>query len=83
MILKNVRDTIHFDFDPTCDVTRDPEINKICFPSTVFPGLSNAAWIFRICPVVSEIRGGLEIAPNPSGARYKNTPVGRGLTDQA
>ena len=34
---------------------------------------------FRIGPVVSEIRGGgLEIAP-PSGARYKNTPVGRGL----
>ena len=23
--------------------------------------------------------GGLEIAPPPSGARYKNTPVGRGL----
>ena len=43
--------------------------------------LSNAAWIFRIGPVVSEIRGGggLEIARTPSGARYKNTPVGRGL----
>ena len=36
---------------------------------------------FRIGPVVSEIRGGggLEIAPPPSGARYKNTPVGRGV----
>ena len=32
-----------FDFDLTCDVTRAPELNKICFPSTVFPGLSNAA----------------------------------------
>ena len=38
--------------------TRDPEVNKICFPSTVFPGLSNTVWIFRIGPVVSEIRGG-------------------------
>ena len=36
---------------------------------------------FRIGPVVSEIRGGgLEIAPPPSEARYKNTPVGRGLS---
>ena len=52
------RNVEHFDFDLTCDVTRDPEVNKICFPSTVFPGLSNAAWIFRIGPVVSEIRGG-------------------------
>ena len=25
--------------------------------------------------------GGLEIAPPPSGARYKNTPVGRGFSD--
>ena len=57
-----------------------PRAIKFCFPSTVFPGLSNAAWIFRIGPVVSEVRGGgLEIAPPPSGARYKNTPVGRGL----
>ena len=33
----------HFDFDLTCDVTGDLEVIKICFPSTVFPGLSNAA----------------------------------------
>ena len=57
-----------------------PEVIKICFPSTVFPGLSNAAWIFRIGPVLSEIRRGLENSPPPPvGARYKNTPVGRGL----
>ena len=34
-------------------------------------------------PVVSEIRGGggaRNSPPPPSGARYKNTPVGRGLT---
>ena len=37
-----------------------------------------AAWIFRIGPVVSEIRGRARNSP-PSGARYKNTPVGRGL----
>ena len=30
------RNVEHFDFDLTCDVTRDPEVNKICFPSTVF-----------------------------------------------
>ena len=53
-----VRNVEHFYFDLTCDVTRDPEFNKICFPSTVFPGLLNAAWIFKIGPVVSEIRGG-------------------------
>ena len=52
------RNVEHFDFDLTCDVTRDPEVNKIGIPSTVFPGLSNAAWIFRIGPVVSEFRGG-------------------------
>ena len=33
----------HFDFDLTCDVAGDPEVIKICIPSTVFPGLSNAA----------------------------------------
>ena len=79
---QQARNVKHFDFDLTCDVTRNPEVNKICFPSTVFPGLSNAARIFRSGPVVSEIRGGLEIAPPPSGARYKNIPVGRGLTPQ-
>ena len=26
----------HVFFDLTCDVTRDPEVNKICFPSTAF-----------------------------------------------
>ena len=52
-----------FYFDLTCDDTRDLEVNKICFPITVFPELSNAAWIFLIGPVVSDIRGGLEIAP--------------------
>ena len=30
------RNVEHFDFDLTCDVTRDPEVNKICFPSTSF-----------------------------------------------
>ena len=30
------RNVEHFDFDLTCDVTRDPEVNKICFPMTVF-----------------------------------------------
>ena len=34
---------------------------------------------FRIGPVVSEIRGGGARNSPPSGARYKNTPVGRGL----
>ena len=60
----------HFDFDLTCDVTGDPEVIKICYPSTIFPGLSNAAGIFGIGPVVSEIRGG--------GARNSPpSPVGR------
>ena len=33
----------YFEFNLTCDVTGDTEINEICFPSIVFPGLSNAA----------------------------------------
>ena len=37
------RNVKHFDFDLTCDVTGDLEVIKICFPLTVFPGLSNAA----------------------------------------
>ena len=55
----------HFDFYLTCDITRDPEVNKICFPTTVFPGLSNAAGIFRIGPGVSEIRGEVRNSPPP------------------
>ena len=66
----------HFDFDLTRDVTGDPEVIKICFPSTIFPGLSNASCIFRIGPVVSESRGGLEIDPSDPGDHwgYKNSP---------
>ena len=60
----------HFDFDLTCDITGDPEVIKICYPSTVFPGLPNAALIFRISPV-SEIRGGLEISPPPPVCQYQ------------
>ena len=68
------RNVKHFDFDLTCDVTRDPEVNKICFPPTVFPGLSNAAWIFRIGPVVSEIRGGARNSPPPPVGRVIKIP---------
>ena len=51
------------------------------YPRQFFRGLSNDAWIFRIGPVVSEIREGeLEIAPPPSGVWYKNAPMGRRLT---
>ena len=35
-----------------------PRSLKFVYPSTVFPGLSRAAGIFRIGPVVSEIRWG-------------------------
>ena len=35
--------------------------------------------ILKIGPVVSLIGGGLILAPLPSGARYRSTPVGRGL----
>ena len=35
----------HFDFDLTCDVISDPEVNKIRFPSTNSLDLSNAVWI--------------------------------------
>ena len=32
----------HLTFDLTCDVISDPEVNEISFPSTDFPGISNA-----------------------------------------
>ena len=32
----------HVDFDLTCDVISDPDINNIRVPSTKFPDLSNA-----------------------------------------
>ena len=31
----------HFVSDLTCVIIGDPEVIKICFPSTSFPGLSN------------------------------------------
>ena len=53
---------------------------KFVFPSTVFQGFPNAAWIFTIGPVVSgDQRGWLENSPPPVGRVIKNTPVGRGL----
>ena len=39
----------------TYDVISDPEVIKICFPLTSFPGLSNGLWISKIGPVVSEL----------------------------
>ena len=69
----------HFIFDLTCDVIGDPEVNEIWFPSTNLTGLSNAVWILRIRPVVSEIRGGAKNSPPPTRSRYKQTPPGRGL----
>ena len=54
----------------TCDVTGDPEVIKICFSLTVFPGLSNSAWILWIAPVVSEIRGELEIPSFPNWGAF-------------
>ena len=38
-----MRKVKHLYFYLTCDVTGDPEVIKIYFLSTVFPGLSNAA----------------------------------------
>ena len=67
------------DFDLTCDVIGDPEVNKIKFPTTTFPELSNAVWISGIGPAISEIRGGLKIAPPPPGGVMKYTPTARGL----
>ena len=53
-------------FDLTCDVIGDPEVNAIMFHSTDLHWLSNDVCILKISPVVSEIGGGLEIAPPPT-----------------
>ena len=57
-----------FHFDLTCDVIGDPAVNKIKFRATTLAGLSSAVWILKIGPVVSEIGGGLILAP--IAARY-------------
>ena len=49
----------NFEFDLTCDVIGDLEVNNNRFRSTVLAGLSKAAWILKIGPVVSEMGGGL------------------------
>ena len=69
----------NFEFDLTCDVIGDLEVNKIRFRSTVLPGLSKAVWILKIGPVVSEIggRGVLNIPP-PVSRIIGYTPVRRG-----
>ena len=49
----------NFDFDLTCDVIGDLEVNEIRFRLTVLAGLSKTVSISKIGPVVSEIGGGL------------------------
>ena len=72
----------HFVFDLTCDVIGDQEVVKICFQSRSFPGISNGFLISKIGPVVLELTGAMNSPPppRPSGARYRNTPVGRELS---
>ena len=65
-----------FYFDLTCDVIKDPELNKIRLRSTTLAGLLNAVRILKTGPIVSEIEGGYDSPPNV--ARYRYTPVGRG-----
>ena len=65
--------SIFFYFDLTCGVIGDPEVNKIRFHMTTWAGISNAAWILKTNPVVSEIGVGYDgylDSPPPSGARY-------------
>ena len=69
----------NFDFDLTCDVIGDLEVNEIRFRSTVLAGLSNAACILKIGPVLSEIGGGYKYPPTPDGGVMGYTPVRRGL----
>ena len=35
----------HFDFDVTCDVIGDPDVNNIRLPAVNFLDTSNAIWI--------------------------------------
>ena len=57
----------HFDFDLTCDVIGDPEVNKKkC--STVLPGLSDTVCGFKIGQVLSEIKGDFGVIEIAEGA---------------
>ena len=69
----------NFDFDLTCDVIGDLEVNEIRFHSTVLTGLSNAVGILKKGPVVSEIGGGSPNSP-PISRVTGYTPVRRALT---
>ena len=61
-----------FNFDLTCDVIRDLQVNVIKFRSTDLQWLSNAVWILKIGPVVSDIGmgGALNSPPPPSQLCY-------------
>ena len=48
---------IFFLFDLTCNVIGDSEVNKNRFCWTTLAGVSNAAWILKIGPVISENGG--------------------------
>ena len=64
----------NFDFDLTCDVIGDHEVNEIRFRSTVLAGLSNAVWVLKIGPVVSEIGGGALNIPPPQSVALWDIP---------
>ena len=65
---------------PVTSLVTPRSINFV-FPRQFFQGFQMPLDFFRIGPVVSEIWGGLEIAPPPVGRVIKNTPVGRGLKE--
>ena len=51
------------DFDLTCDVIGDFDVNKIKFRSTNLAELSNTVLIWKISSAVSEIEGRLILVP--------------------
>ena len=67
----------------TYDVIWDHDVNAIMFRLTYLQLLSNAVWILKIGPVVSELEGGGGGAQNnpppPVGCVMDQTPVRRGL----
>ena len=65
---------------PSCDVTGQKNKVKIILSCRVRRDLSNAVWIFALRLLLLKIRRGALWATPPSGRVTRQTPSGRGLT---
>ena len=68
----------HFDFDLTCDVTRDPEVKKLLSFDSFSRAFKCRLNFYNRSSSFGDQRGGLEIAPPPVGRVIKIPQWGAG-----